>query len=78
MTLRLNLLEIIGNKISVQRLAQKSGHPSGASYRVLHAGATLNYGDTYILELVKTDGAVEHTVIGVMYNTKTFMPIISR
>ena len=58
--------------------AQKAGQSSGASYRLLDAGATLNLGDAYILEIVKNDGTTERSVVGVITGGAIFLPIVAK
>ncbi|MCB0139852.1 MAG: hypothetical protein KDE50_08105, partial [Caldilineaceae bacterium] len=58
--------------------AQKAGQATGASYSVLDAGATLQRGDTYVLETVKTDGSVERNVLGVFSGGPLYLPLITR
>ena len=59
-------------------VAQKAGQSSGANYEWLDAGASLNHGDTYILEVVNNDGTTERTVIAVMSGERIFLPFLAR
>ena len=60
-------------------LTQVGGQQSnGAAYEWLDAGATLASGDTYVLEIVYTDGAVERTVINVVQGVSLYLPLMQR
>lgn len=72
------------NPVSVSALsddlipAQKTGQSTGASYSVLDAGATLNRGDAYVLEIIHTDGSAERHVLGVFSGGPVYLPLITR
>ncbi|MCB9156376.1 MAG: DUF11 domain-containing protein, partial [Caldilineaceae bacterium] len=72
------------NGVDAQRLspqlivAKASGQTSGTSYEWLDAGATLQRGDTYVLEIVKVDGSSERTVIDVMTGVSLYLPLLAR
>ncbi|MEM7132885.1 MAG: SdrD B-like domain-containing protein [Chloroflexota bacterium] len=59
-------------------VATNAGQTNGASYQWLDAGATLNQGDTYVLELVHSDGSTERIVIDVMSGGNVFLPFAAR
>ena len=59
-------------------VAANAGLSSGASYEWLDAGATLRWGDAYVLEIVRNDGSVERTVIGVVSGEEIFLPLVAK
>ncbi|MEM7128148.1 MAG: SdrD B-like domain-containing protein [Chloroflexota bacterium] len=56
-------------------LATNTGQSTGASYQWLDAGATLNRGDVYILDIVKRNGTIERVILGVMNIVDLFLPV---
>ncbi|MEM7130353.1 MAG: hypothetical protein AAF702_28775 [Chloroflexota bacterium] len=59
-------------------VSKKMGQSTGASYEWLDAGATLQHNDVYILEIVKSDGTTEPTIIDLFNGGMIYMPILTQ
>ena len=59
-------------------LTRVSGQSGGTGYEWLDMGATLSWGDAYVLEIVKSDGSSERVVIDVMKGVSIYLPLLTK
>ncbi|MEM7128153.1 MAG: SdrD B-like domain-containing protein [Chloroflexota bacterium] len=62
--------------ISADNLTNAAGQTSRIGYSWLDAGAKLQQGDIYVLEIVKQNGLTERAVIDVVSNGNIFLPFV--